>query len=88
MLVAGSWALAWACVLWLVPVLAVGLTSGNPEHQARIREMAGKAREMGKTTIAEFVQDAGSMSILFGAGVDYAQGHFLAASSPNMDYEF
>ncbi|KGM54871.1 membrane protein [Lysobacter daejeonensis GH1-9] len=61
---------------------------GNSEHQARIRDMAGKARELGKMTIAEFVQDAGSMSILFGAGVDYAQGHFLAASSPSMDYEF
>ena len=61
---------------------------GNADNQARIREMAGKARELGKTTIAEFVQDAGSMSILFGAGVDYAQGHFLAASGPNMDYEF
>ena len=61
---------------------------GNADNQARIREMASKAQELGKTTIAEFVQDAGSMSILFGAGVDYAQGHFLAASGPNMDYEF
>ncbi|HEY0503892.1 MAG TPA: GGDEF domain-containing response regulator [Lysobacter sp.] len=61
---------------------------GNPEHQARVREIADKARELGKTTIAEFVQDAGSMSILFGAGIDYAQGNFLAPPGPNMDYEF
>ena len=62
--------------------------SGNPDHQQRVREIAEKARELGKTTIAEFVQDAGSMSILFGAGIDYAQGNFLAPPGPAMDYEF
>jgi multidomain signaling protein FimX len=62
--------------------------SGNPDHQARVREIAEKARELGKTTIAEFVQDAGSMSMLFGAGIDYAQGNFLASPGPAMDYEF
>ncbi|HEY5802367.1 MAG TPA: GGDEF domain-containing response regulator [Lysobacter sp.] len=62
--------------------------TGNPDHQQRIREIADKARELGKLTIAEFVQDAGSMSVLFGAGIDYAQGNFLAAPGPVMDYEF
>ncbi|MGO4220766.1 EAL domain-containing protein [Lysobacter sp. TAF61] len=62
--------------------------TGNPDHQQRIREIAEKARELGKITIAEFVQDAGSMSILFGAGIDYAQGNFLAPPGPTMDYEF
>lgn len=62
--------------------------SSNAEHQKRVREIAEKARELGKHTIAEFVQDAGSMTILFSAGVDYAQGHFLAPASPEMDYEF
>jgi hypothetical protein len=28
------------------------------------------------------------MSILFGAGIDYAQGDFLAQSGPEMNYEF
>ncbi|MFC3552171.1 EAL domain-containing protein [Lysobacter cavernae] len=60
----------------------------NPDHQQRIREIADKARELGKQTIAEFVQDAASMTILFGAGIDYAQGHFLAPAGPEMDYEF
>ncbi|HUH91158.1 MAG TPA: EAL domain-containing protein [Lysobacter sp.] len=60
----------------------------NQEYQQRIREIAEKARESGKQTIAEFVQDAGSMSILFSAGIDYAQGHFLAASGPSMNYDF
>ncbi|WP_119717855.1 EAL domain-containing protein [Cognatilysobacter tabacisoli] len=60
----------------------------SAEHQARVREIAAKARELGKQTIAEFVQDAASMTILFSAGIDYAQGHFLAPASADMDYEF
>lgn len=60
----------------------------NTEYQQRIREIAAKAAESGKQTIAEFVQDAGSMTVLFSAGIDYAQGHFLAAAGPKMDYDF
>lgn len=60
----------------------------NPEYQRRIREIADKARESGKQTIAEMVQDAASMTVLFGAGIDYAQGSFLAGVGPKMDYEF
>ena len=60
----------------------------SAEHQQRVREFATKAQELGKQTIAEHVQDAGSMSTLFSAGIDYAQGHFLAPASPEMDYEF
>lgn len=62
--------------------------STSPDHQQRVREFASKAQELGKQTIAEHVQDAGSMSTLFSAGIDYAQGHFLAPGGPEMDYEF
>ncbi|MFZ5657178.1 MAG: EAL domain-containing response regulator [Pseudomonadota bacterium] len=58
------------------------------EHQQRLRDITDKARALGKRTIAEHVRDAQSMTVLFGAGVDYAQGFFLAGVSPNMDYEF
>ena len=60
----------------------------NPDNQQRIREIAHKARELGIRTIAEFVQDAASMSILFSTGVDYVEGHFLAGSGPEMNYDF
>lgn len=62
--------------------------SQNQDNQQRVNEIAGKAREMGIRTVAEHVQDAASMSILFGAGIDYAQGSFLAQSGPEMNYEF
>lgn len=60
----------------------------SPENQARIQEIAGKAHESNIRCIAEFVQDAASMSVLFATGVDYVEGHFLAAAGPEMTYEF
>lgn len=62
--------------------------SKSPEQQVRIREIAVAARERGIRTIAEFVQDAASMTFLFSSGVDYVQGHFLAMAGPDMNYEF
>ncbi len=60
----------------------------NPDNQKRITEITRRARELGIRTIAEFVQDAASMSILFTTGVDYVEGHFLATASPQMNYDF
>jgi multidomain signaling protein FimX len=60
----------------------------NPDNQKRIREITARARELGIRTIAEYVQDAASMSILFSTGVDYVEGHFLATASPQMNYDF
>lgn len=60
----------------------------NNESQQRVREIAQKARDLDILTIAEFVQDAASMSILFSAGVDYVEGHFLATAGPEMNYDF
>ena len=60
----------------------------NAENQQKVREMARKARDLGIQTIAEFVQDAASMSILFSTGVDYVEGHFLATAGPEMSYDF
>lgn len=60
----------------------------NPANQTKVREFAQKAREMGKTCIAHYVQDAGSMTVLFSSGVDYVEGDFLAPASPIMNYDF
>jgi EAL domain-containing protein (putative c-di-GMP-specific phosphodiesterase class I)/GGDEF domain-containing protein len=60
----------------------------TPEHQQKLREITDKGHEVGKLVIAEFVQDAGSMSVLFSVGVDYVEGHFLAAAGPEMNYDF
>lgn len=62
--------------------------SKNPENQRKVREIADEARGSGKITVAEFVQDAGSMTVLFTCGVDYVEGQFLAPSGPDMNYDF
>ena len=36
-----------------------------------------QARELKKQTIAEWVEDAASTSLLFACGVDFVQGNFL-----------
>ena len=60
----------------------------SADNQAKVREFAGKARELGKTCVVHYVQDAASMTVLFGIGVDYVEGDFLAAAGPTMNYDF
>ena len=60
----------------------------NVDNQKRIHAIAAHARDNGMRSIAEFVQDAASMSTLFSCGVDYVEGDFLALPSAEMNYEF
>lgn len=60
----------------------------NKENQARVSEIASMAQESGKKTIAEFVEDAGSLSSLWTCGVDYIQGYFLQEPGTEMTYDF
>jgi EAL domain-containing protein (putative c-di-GMP-specific phosphodiesterase class I) len=60
----------------------------NAGNQKRVKEIADKVRGLGIRSIAEFVQDAASMAILFSSGVDYVEGYFLAPAGPEMNYDF
>lgn len=60
----------------------------TPEHQQKIREIAERAQALGILTIADHVQDAGTMSFLFTSLVDYVEGNFLAPPGPAMNYDF
>ncbi len=60
----------------------------DPELQKKMRQITEEGHQLGKQVIAEFVQDASSMSVLFSVGVDYVEGHFLAAAGPDLNYEF
>ena len=60
----------------------------NPENQKKVREFVAQARQLEKQTIAEFVSDASSMTVLFSIGVDLVQGNFLAPPGTAMNYEF
>ena len=60
----------------------------NIESQRKMREITEEGHRANKQVIAEFVQDAASMSALFSIGVDYVEGHFLAGASADMNYDF
>jgi multidomain signaling protein FimX len=60
----------------------------NAENQKRIREIADKAHDLGKQTIAGHVQDAASMTVLFTSSVAFVSGNFLAPAGPEMNYDF
>lgn len=47
------------------------------ENQEKVKDICNQAHQSGKLTVAEFVEDAASMSILFGCGVNFVQGNFL-----------
>lgn len=60
----------------------------NSTAQAKLREIAQKAQDLGIATLAPGVQDASSMMLLFSSGIDYVQGDFLAPISRDMLYDF
>ena len=60
----------------------------SAENQAKVKEFVASARQLNKITIAEFVSDASSMTVLFSIGVDLVQGNFLAPPMASMSYEF
>ena len=51
-----------------------------PQHvdsQKKVAEICQQAHELNRLTIAEWVEDATSTSLLFACGVDFVQGNFL-----------
>ncbi|TCV97146.1 diguanylate cyclase/phosphodiesterase [Luteibacter rhizovicinus] len=49
----------------------------HPENQKKIAEICKEGHASGKQTVAEWVEDAASTSLLFACGVDFVQGNFL-----------
>lgn len=59
----------------------------NPENQAKVKEIADKAHSAGKLAMAEFVEDAASMSILWQQGVNFVAGNFIKEPDTVMSME-
>ena len=49
-----------------------------------MRELCSQAHAAGKRTMVEWIEEAASMPTLFSAGVNFAQGNFLAEPTPEM----
>jgi diguanylate cyclase (GGDEF)-like protein/PAS domain S-box-containing protein len=60
----------------------------DSQSQETVKTIIQTAHSMGKLTIAEFVQDANSLALLWQFGVNYIQGHFLQEPSTELEYDF
>lgn len=59
-----------------------------PSRQDRVKKLVRAAHELKRETIAEFVQDARTLRLLWQCGVDYIQGYYLQQPDANLGYEF
>jgi EAL domain-containing protein (putative c-di-GMP-specific phosphodiesterase class I) len=57
---------------------------GSAHDQLVVKALVGLVREMGQSTIAEFVGDAETMRLLRELGVDYAQGFAVGRPQPTL----
>jgi diguanylate cyclase (GGDEF)-like protein len=62
--------------------------ASNRENQAIIKSISAMAASQGMITIAEFVEDASSLAVLWQCGVNLIQGHFLQKPDEMMNYDF
>ncbi len=60
----------------------------NPESHEKVRHINQVARDTGGVTIAQFVESADSLSLLWQTGVNYIQGYFVQEPSSSMQYDF
>jgi len=58
----------------------------HSENEQKVRELCSQAHAAGKRTMVEWIEEASSMPMLFSAGVNFAQGNFLASPSAEMRY--
>ena len=62
--------------------------STSTENQETVKKITETAMEMNKLTIAQCVEDAGSLSVLWGMGINFIQGNFLQEAAPDLNYDF
>ena len=60
----------------------------NSDNQDSIRELGIQAAELKVRTITPGVNDAGSLSVLWGLGIDFVHGNFLQTPTKNLSYDF
>lgn len=57
-------------------------------NQDALKEILAALHAQAKQTIVPFVESASILSVLWQAGVNYIQGHYLQGPSTAMDYDF
>lgn len=62
--------------------------SDNKENQDAVKEIADVLKPMGTKVIAQFVEDADTLSVLWSLGINFTQGNFLQPPSEEPNYDF
>ncbi len=62
--------------------------STNTENQEAVQKIVEMVHELGKQTIAEAVEDANSLTILWSSEVDFAQGHYIQEPIEELEFDF
>jgi len=66
---------------------ATAMDQGD-KGQEKLKEVTQKAHDLNKKVIAEFVEDARHLSVLWQCQIDLIQGFFLQEPSPGMTFDF
>ena len=74
-------------ILKIDAALISGL-AGNKENQSKVKALLKLAKEHGKESIAEGVDDTGSLTQLWQYGVDLIQGNFIQEPCKDLEYDF
>ena len=62
--------------------------ASDSDNQAMVRSILATANSMNRQCIAEYVQDAHSLAVLWQNGIQFIQGNFLQEPSEALDYDF
>lgn len=60
----------------------------DTDNQAMVKSILDTANSMNKQCIAEYVQDAHSLAVLWQSGINFIQGNFLQEPSETLSYDF
>lgn len=60
----------------------------NKADQERLKAIVSHARQAGVFTVAQFVETANTLAVLWGTGVDYVEGYFLQPPGKDLTYDF
>jgi diguanylate cyclase (GGDEF)-like protein/PAS domain S-box-containing protein len=62
--------------------------ASDTNNQAMVKSILDTANSMNKKCVAEYVQDAHSLAVLWQSGIHFIQGNFLQEPSENLEYDF
>lgn len=62
--------------------------ASDTNNQAMVKSILDTASSMNKKCVAEYVQDAHSLAVLWQSGIHFIQGNFLQEPSETLEYDF